>query len=543
MLNRKKKIAIIALLAAVCLPSLIFAADEPAQLDENVKQIALFKNGFGYFISRVDIPEGVDSFVFSPIENASLGTFWAAYPSNLNVKSIIADEVELTKDIKVRNLLELLKANDGKRVRISMEDKEIEGKLLVIGDTPKVAPLRSGSKKNIYPQPIVLIETSEGTTAIKTHEIKSVTFLDEKVNYNTVEKDKAWRVDVDLQNNTANSFMDFSYLARGITWSPSYLIDITDDEKATITAKAMILNDIADFENIQLHLVTGFPHLQFADIVSPFTTKYTVQNFISSLSTGQPQYGGRSDMMFQNVATFAEKRVRRDVTPDYGQASQGVTNEDLFFYPLGSVTLKKDQTGYFPLFSEKIPYQHIYIWDVSATNLDSWQNRYQNQQKSKDKQQVWHCLKLENKTSLPWTTAPAQTVKNSMVLGQDTLDYTSIGDEATLKITLAMDVNADYTEYEIERQRNAATFHGSRHDLVTIEGKLSVMNFKDKPVTTEVNKMIEGDLLTATPEAVVKNLPKEVGRLNVNRKLTWTLELESGESKEITYKYKAYVRN
>ncbi len=62
--------------------------------------------------------------------------------------------------------------------------------------------------------------------------------------------------------------------------------------------------------------------------------------------------------------------------------------------------------------------------------------------------QVWHALRLTNNTSIPWTTAPAETVSGGQVLGQDAINYTPVGTEATLKITVAVDVKADQAEFE-----------------------------------------------------------------------------------------------
>jgi hypothetical protein len=40
------------------------------------------------------------------------------------------------------------------------------------------------------------------------------------------------------------------------------------------------------------------------------------------------------------------------------------------------------------------------------------------------------------------------------------IHYTSVGDKTTVRITKAVDVNAEQAEYEVARTRNAANFYG-----------------------------------------------------------------------------------
>ena len=44
--------------------------------------------------------------------------------------------------------------------------------------------------------------------------------------------------------------------------------------------------------------------------------------------------------------------------------------------------------------------------------------------RNQKQEEVWHCIRLENTGKTPWTTAPAETVKDGLIIGQDTLNYT-----------------------------------------------------------------------------------------------------------------------
>jgi hypothetical protein len=232
------------------------------------------------------------------------------------------------------------------------------------------------------------------------------------------------------------------------------------------------------------------------------------------------------------------------VMPAYGAAEMGKTAEDLFLYPVEKVRLEKGEVGYFPLFTESVPYKHIYRWEIPDYVNPEGDYYYdqQRQQKKPEQQEVWHCIRLDNAMKMPWTTAPAEVVKDGVILGQDTLDYTPVKERGTVRITRAMNVKAEQIELEKDRKRDAAHYYNYNWDLVTVEGKLSVTNLQDKPITLEVTKMLSGDVNTMQPQAKVEKLAKMLRAVNANVKLTWTIELGAGEQKEMGYKYEVYVR-
>ena len=143
---------------------------------------------------------------------------------------------------------------------------------------------------------------------------------------------------------------------------------------------------------------------------------------------------------------------------------------------------------------------------------------------------------------LPWTTAPAEVIKEDVILGQNTLEYTAPKAKTTLKITRAISVKAEQVEFEIDRKRDAAQMYGRHYDLITVEGKLSVTNFQDKEIMLEITKMLSGEMKTAEPEAKIEKMARGLRRMNPAVKLTWEIELAAGEHKEVGYTYDVYVR-
>jgi hypothetical protein len=311
------------------------------------------------------------------------------------------------------------------------------------------------------------------------------------------------------------------------------------------------MDEVCDLNGVDLKLVTGFPNLQFADVVSPIAMKGNLAQFLQSLIRGQSERGQMAlgfgvmsnavvqQRMYDQSAIGGEMPVM----PAYGAAEVGKTAEDLFLYPVEKVRLAKGQVGYFPLFTESVPYKHIYRWEIpNYVNQDGSYYDQGRQQREPEQQEVWHCIRLDNVMKMPWTTAPAEIVKDGVILGQDTLNFTPVKDKGTVRITRAMNVKAEQIELEKERKRNAAQWYNTNWDLVTVEGKLSVTNYKDEPITLEVTKSLSGEVKAMQPEAKLEKLAKSLRMVNANIRLTWTIELGPGEQKEMGYTYEVYVR-
>lgn len=525
------------------------AESEATTAQNRLQQIALFKNGLGFFVSEVEIPKNKDSFSIVPFGAASHGTFWIAYPAKVKLTSLIARPTDAQLQLPATTIPELLRANLGQRVKLNYAGKDIDGVIKYFAqDRPIVqpspyAPSRPETPSRDYIRSnLLIIQTETGDVAINPQSVQNVAFLADNAQTSFTSKTKSTLLDVNLKSPAGGNKLTLSYLAKGITWAPSYMVDISDDDQARISAKAAIINDIGDLEDVRIELVTGFPNLQFADITSPLSLKENLAQFLQALTQGQSQRGERRGVMYQQAAMDYNLR-RGSVMPDYGSAQAGMVAEDLFFYPLDNVNLRKGQVGYYPLFTESVPYSHIYRWEIPDYVNEQDQYRYDRGRgdQSKDEEEIWHCLKLENSTKIPWTTAPAETLKQGLILGQDTLKYTPSKGQALLRITKAMGVKAQQSELETDRQRGLLKVYGRQYDLVSVQGKLSVQNFQNKAITMEISKTLSGEVISTDPQAKIEKLAKGLRRMNSTSKLTWTVELDASQEKELAYAYKVYI--
>jgi hypothetical protein len=562
-MKRAKKTLVLGVLAFFGFVGYVFAEESATEAKMELKQVSLFKNGLGFFVWEVIIPEKVKSFYIVPEAAASHGTFWVSYPPKVDVESVVAKEVEGKEQVEATTVVDLLKGNIGRKVSIYFTDKPdvaVEVKLLKVTEEPRKSPPNPYSPGRFVGEEnpgyygirnMVFLGTDQGQIAVSSDRIARVDFKDKEPAAKYEKKSSQMRLDISLKKAAGGQKIMVSCLAKGTTWAPSYMVDISEPNKARLAAKAEVMDEVCDLDGVDVKLVTGFPNLQFADVAGPIAMKGNLAQFLQSLMRGQSERGqafgfgvmSQAGVQQQGMLYDSESRGDMLVMPAYGAAEMGKTAEDLFLYPVENVRLAKGEVGYFPLFTETVPYKHIYRWEIpNYVNQDGSYYDQGRQQREPEQQEVWHCIRLDNVMKMPWTTAPAEIVKDGVILGQDMLNYTPVKDRGTVKITRAMNVKAEQIEIEKERKRNAAQWYNNNWDLVTVEGKLSVTNYKDEPITLEVTKSLSGEVKAMQPEAKLEKLAKSLRMVNANIRLTWTIELGPGEQKEIGYTYEVYVR-
>jgi len=345
---------------------------------------------------------------------------------------------------------------------------------------------------------------------------------------------------MNISEHKAKGKISICYLAKGITWAPSCMIDITDDKKAILSAKAEIINELEDLDNIPVNFITGFPNVGFSGVVDPIAMGGDINSFLNALQNPQEPRRDAPTMSQRAIRVSAPVYGSEEVGPSYAiKALVGQTCEELFFYSQKGVTLKKGERGCYSLYTIDIPFEHIYEWKIGNT-LDA--NEHFTGTDPKKIEEIWHNIRLSNTGSLPWTTAPATIIKNGEILGQDTLYYTSSGAKTIVKITQAIDVKAEQIEYETGRKSGAASMYGYSYALVDVQGKMRAVSYKDKPITLTITKELSGEVAKSNLTASVTEIVRGLKSLNPNCVLVWEIPIKARDKAEIEYKYKVYVR-
>lgn len=543
------------------------SADDVSDVDVKIERVALFKNGLGYFISTATLPKGATNIRIGQLPVPSHGTFWVGYPEDVKISALFTSMEDVDETAPARSLVELLQCNPGRKVTVSTNLNDmpvIKGIIVEVAgeDKPTEPPSpylmdvrRPTSTQRYQPYQatsLVVIRTESGNVALNAGSIIRADFEDDNITTSTSTILKRPSIRMKLEGAANGQKIGLSYLARGITWSPSYLIDISDSEKATLTAKAVVINENADLRKIHLDLVTGFPNIRFGDVNSPVAMSQDLAGFLRALTSGRSEPSSRENFMVGNVMMTQGSLVHSDYaysgpesvpTPAYSAAQEGTVSEDLFLYPVENVTLQRGETACLPLFTAEVPYKHIYIWKIP-----DWLDENERYRKNiaKDEQllaeEVWHSCRLVNTMEMPWTTAAAEFVKDGQITGQDICYYTPPGAETTIRLNRALNVLAEQTELELERQRSAVRFHGYDHDLVKVKGELKLKNRLDKDVIVEITKNLSGEVLLTVPKAMDTPTAKGLRWVNPRHILVWEIELKAGQEQMLSYTYQVYVR-
>jgi len=546
------KIALFTLLGMVLSSHLISASgekDDPLPiLKTKPKTLAIFKNGLGFFIREGEVELHENWAVTKYVPQAALGSLWiGSLDKDAQLEEVIGFFEDVKSEGEAITLQELLHANVGKKAKITAHNQIIEGIIKSIPENRE--PYQESAQQRVQPYQglIVIISTKEGDVAINKNAISKIEFPPGYSN-RILSQRKEKRIKFKISTPKKKAKLSLSYLQKGISWIPSYLVNIEDSKKARITMKATIINDVEDLENVDAFFVVGYPNFMYADVLSPMALDQALSHFITSLEAGsrrRNEYSQMSNIMRQSApAAFREEA--RDQPLDYGYAAikgvPGASEEDLFLYHKKGINLKKGERAYYHIFSQEVEYKHIYEWNVPDTlNVDprGYQRSGQQQQ---DREQVWHSIKLKNSTEYPWTTAPALTVSGWKPLAQDTINYTPKTTKTNLKLTIATDIKTNRHEYEIERQRDVRLYRSS-YDLVTVKGELYINNAKSKDVTMEIKKKVTGEVLEVSHNGKIEKVAEGLRGVNFNSYISWEVPVKAGEEIEVTYTYKVYIRH
>ena len=511
--------------------------------------VALFKNGIGFVTREGEAPKGESAVLVDELPVPVHGTFWIESPdADVKLDNVVAFETDAIKKFDAISVAEIIEANVGATVEVRVGEKEsVRGKILsVAGNRPPEIP--AGTLRGYQPPfesaTLVLIQTETGVVALNRNAIQQVTVLDAPVKTSFERKQRVANLRLRSVSPRGQGRLRLTYLTKGITWAPSYAVDLAGPTTARFTAKAEIINEAEDLDHVPVSFITGFPNLQFADVTDPIAVRGDLASFLSSLlnpPTPGVRGGRRAAVMQQamsNVAWGGEEEAGFANIPLEGQ-----TREELFFYEQKDVSLKKGERGYYPMFHLDVPYEHVYEWKIADTLTADERYRSSDPNETEKPEEVWHSVRLTNTGKVPWTTAPAMTLQGGQILGQDLLSYAGVGVPTTVRITQAVDVKAEQAEFEVDRKRNAAHFYGSNYDQVEVRGQLKVTNWKAKDITLHIAKSLSGEVIKTAPEAKVEQLAKALRRVNPNAVLTWELPIKSKEKLEIDYTYKVYVRD
>jgi hypothetical protein len=514
-------------------------------LETRVRRAALFKTGLAFVVREASVAPGTTKARLDALPVPVHGTFWlAADPSKLAVGPAVARRDELTERVPAATIEQILRANVGRRVTLALDGGEaLTGKIVAVPEVqPEPLPYQP-ARSYVPPYPVyglVILETEDGNVALGISQVKRVASAAEESLAREFDRPReAVSLSLELTpRGEVPAALSILYVERGLAWAPSYAIDVSNEAEALLTAKAEIVNEAEDLVGATVDFVTGFPNLRFSHVIDPIAMQGNLDAFLAALGqTAEPPAAVAAQRVMANVpgaADFGEESF-----PLAGPPGEGEAVGDLFFYEQKGVSLKRGERGLYPLFSVRVPSEHLYQWEIAPVPEPYYPQAHVRPED--EEEEIWHSVRLTNTSSVPWTTAPAMTLEDGRLLGQDRLSYAAVGAKTTVRITRAVDVQGEQAEYEVQRERQAARFDGSSYDRITVRGEVRATNRKRESVRLEITKHVQGEVTKNPDEASVATLAERLRRVNPTQRLTWTIPLEPGAARTLTFEYTVYV--
>jgi len=334
------------------------------------------------------------------------------------------------------------------------------------------------------------------------------------------------------------------YLSEGVTWAPFYRVELGDGGKLTINTSATVLNDLEDFENVEVELISGFPNMVFASSLSAISKGMTLQKFLNNLANpSSPSYlrSGGSSVMSQ--AVFSNSAPQYDEVPSsIQQASLWTASgmDDMQYKSAGKLTMKKGDVLQLPIASASADFEYVTTWTAPM------EKRFSFGESSGDAT-LWNCIRFRNPFDFALTTAPYEIEQNGQVLGQSTGTWFGAGDPATIKITKSMAVSASITQVESGNQNRYFTenrgFSEYKYHYPDVTANIVLANRSPKDVRMVVESTFFGELISADGEPSKVPQPTDNRTRNAKTKLVWEVVVPASGKLELDFTYKVILDN
>ena len=335
------------------------------------------------------------------------------------------------------------------------------------------------------------------------------------------------------------------YLSDGVTWSPFYRVDLRDDGKLAISASASILNDLEDFENVEVELISGFPNMAFASSLSAISKGMTFQNFLNNLANpNSPSYlrsGVASNIMSQSVFSNSAPAYD-DIQPAGPQPAQWTASgmDDMQYKSAGRLSMKKGDVLQLPIASKTADFEYVTTWTAPM------EKRFSFGEGSGDAT-LWNCVRFRNPFDFALTTAPYEIERNGQVLGQSTGTWFGAGDPATVKITKSMAVSASITQAESGNQNRYYTEQKGtseyKYHYPDVTANIVLKNRSPKEVKMVLESAFFGELIEADGKPSKLPQPTDSRTRNSKTKLVWEVAVPASGRVELSYTYKVILDN
>jgi len=538
------------LAVTICLVGLSWAEEAPAEKEvkSKVVSVALFKNGLAVVKRQVTI-DGPGTYRLTDVPEPVHGTFWVESNGPVDVRVESRDTpAEPSQGFGV-NLQEELAG-----LKVTVHGKNNKNPIMgTVAPAPKKSDDEDDAETTEAPiyrgvPPVarfLILKTGKGYSYVDFNDIAAIE-TEGQPQPHTVKKAVLL---LTAGKDTKPGVAQISYLAHGLSWAPSYRVDLTDPKKLSIEQHAVIRNELTTLKDTEVSVISGYPSVQFNNVVSPLAARQTWANFFTQLngaSQGRQQFD--NSMMTQNA--YAGNRVSAAMAPAIAPNTGDTI--DLFFLPLGPRTLKKGSSIALTTGKAEAEYERIVDWRI-PDNRDEWGNPNRDGRRVDPstgetlQDDIWDALKFKNPLPFPMTSAPAMVVTAGNFSGQRSVLWTNKGEEATLRVNKALSIRAKHVEYENQTGANGAAerdvvyIGGRRFRKVTVNGELRLCNHRLVDAKLIIKRDFSGDLVKSDADPKIDLREEGAWTVNKRNELTWTIKLKPSEEQTIKYQYTVLI--
>src|SRR5262249_20597316 len=134
------------------------------------------------------------------------------------------------------------------------------------------------------PANFIVLQTAKGRVYVEPTEVAAVETED------AVEKVTRRRPQMLLtvgETDKAETKVTIRYIAHGLSWAPSYRLDITDPKTLLLEQHAVVRNELADLDGAEIRLISGYPSVEYAHVRSPLSPRSNWVLFFAELANNR----------------------------------------------------------------------------------------------------------------------------------------------------------------------------------------------------------------------------------------------------------------
>ncbi len=520
-----------------------------------VQRVSLFKNGLVIVQEEVTLQEdGAFTWVRPP--QFLHGTVWldTEHPVRLETRMVEApvepENIQPAPTTSGNWQESLVGKTVGIRLRHATADTiyHTKGTVMSLQD----------DENGLHAPGYLLIQTGRGLEFVGLEDVVSVTVLgvtdpeDLQVPETEKQMEEVHALHLHFPETSAAELPDkitLTYMARGMTWAPAYRVDIQEEKTLRIAQSATIRNELRDFSGATVDLISGFPHMEFAEVEGLLSARLDTPANRGRLVIPQDsiltqffrQLGRDNASITSNVVRQAVRVSGMGLAPMIASEEGTVlaSGQDIHYQTLEDVSVDKGQSLRIDLASASADAETYVEWVIPPFQEPDTRHT-QNEQE--ERFEPWEMLRFTNPFKHPLTTAPALIFQEGQFAGQSVMTWANPGQAATVRINKALSLITSHQEIEHLDRRERLEMHRRHYEKLFIDSTFTLQNTRSEPVSIVVHHSLDGKIVEAEGEPKSIALPTARDSVNPRNRLTWELQLEPGERREMTFSYSTLAR-